>query len=452
MLRMGIGNQMTIVLVNSRTTRFNARENFLREPPSGLLILAAVLENAGYSVEIVDLEIAPDYKAVLRYEPQDIQFLGLTFLTPTFPLAIDIAHYIAELSPGIHFITGGPHASFMPTECFQEMPNLTAVVLGEGETQVVELARLFAASNSGSPTKDLAGIPGIAYKNSQGQIVQTAYPPPVDVNALPMPARHLLTSDYNVATVIVNRGCPNQCSFCTRQALFRSVRVRSVASVMAELLQIQGLPNYQYVNFYDNVNVDPKFMSQLCQGMQKIKFFLPWGAELRIDRLTPALANQMKDARCAGVATGIETANEQLLRANGKVQRISEVRQGLQAAIDADLTVQAYFVLGLPGETQETFQETLAFIESSPLRPGQDIVNFFPATPYPGSHLWTHREELKWSLMDSNYANWDCYHLIMNPSTLTSAELSQMTAEAGRVTRKYHGQDYAQGGTAGGLS
>ncbi len=443
---------MTIVLVNPHTTRFNTKENFLREPPSGLLLLAAVLENAGYSVEIVDLEITPDYKGAFQYDPHEIQFIGLTFLTPTLPIATAITRFISEQGTDLRVVVGGPHASFMPMECFQQMPNLTAAVLGEGETQVVELARLFASSKAGSPVNGLAGVPGIAYKNTQGAIVQTPYPPPVDVNALPLPARHLLTSDYNVATVIVNRGCPNQCSFCTRQALFRTVRVRTVASVMDELLQIQAIPNYQYVNFYDNINVDPNYVSLLCQGMHKIKFRLPWGAELRIDRLTPIIAKNMKEIGCAGVATGIETANEALLRANGKVQRISEIEKGLQGAIDANLTVQAYFVLGLPGETQETFQETLAFIESSPLRPGQDIVNFFPATPYPGSHLWTHRNDLGWTLMDANYANWDCHHLIMYPPSLTPTELTKMATEAEKVTRKYHGHENPLGGNTSGFT
>ncbi len=432
---------MTIALVNPHTSRFNAKENFLREPPSGLLLLAAVLENAGYSVEIQDLEILPDYRTALQYEPEDVQFIGLTFLTPTFPLAVDIARFVAEQNPNVRLIAGGPHASFMPEECFQEMPNLSAVVVGEGETQVVELAHLLANSKSGILIDGLAGVAGIVYKNARGKLVQTPFPPPVNVNELPIPARHLLTSDYNIATVIVNRGCPNQCSFCTRQALFRTVRVRSVANIMVELLQIQAMPNYQYVNFYDNVNVDPKFVSELCHGMQKIKFSLPWGAELRIDRLSPSLALQMKEQHCAGVATGIETANEALLRANGKIQHISEVKQGLQAAIDANLTVQAYFVLGLPGETQETFQETLAFIESSPLRPGLDIVNFFPATPYPGSQLYTRRQDLGWTLIDSNYANWDCQHLIMYPPSLTMAELTKMVTQAEKVASKYQGQE-----------
>jgi len=433
---------MTIILVNPHTTRINAKENFLREPPSGLLLLAAVLENAGYSPQIIDLEIIPDSKTTLQAEVEGAEIIGLTCLTPTFPLTIDLARFLHQLKPDLPLIIGGPHASFMPEECFQEIPNLAAVVLGEGETQVPRLAESLISSKGGSRDLAFHDIPGIAYKDTQGEIVRTPPPSPVDVNKLPLPARHLLTSDYNIATVIVNRGCPNQCSFCTRQTLFRTVRVRSVENVLEELLQVQALPNYQYVNLYDNVNVDPEFLPDLCKGMEKTKFRLPWGAELRIDRLTPVIARQMKQMNCAGIASGIETANEALLRANGKIQRISEVKRGIQTAISADLTVQAYFVLGLPGETQQTFEETLAFIESSPLRPGRDIVNFFPATPYPGSRLWAQEKELGWRLLDENYANWDCHHLIMCPSTLTTEDLTKMAAEAERVTHNYQGQEF----------
>ncbi|OLS15929.1 MAG: Radical SAM domain-containing protein [Promethearchaeota archaeon CR_4] len=434
---------MNITLLNPHTTRIHAKENFLREPPSGLLLLAAVLENAGYVTRIIDLETFSDAKNALQTEVETAELLGLTCLTPTFPLAIDLSNILHQQNPNLPFIIGGPHASFLPEECFQKIPNLIAVVLGEGESQVPNLVEMLTSSERGRKDSAFHDIPGIAYKNAQGVIIRTPPPARVDVNILPLPARHLLTSDYNIASVIVNRGCPNQCSFCTRQALFGTVRVRSVENVLEELLQVQALPNYEYVNLYDNVNVDPRFLPDLCNGMQKIKFRLPWGAELRIDRLTPSIAQQMKGTNCVGIASGIETANDALLRANGKIQRISEVKRGIQVAIDADLTVQAYFVLGLPGETQQTFEETLAFIESSPLRPGRDIVNFFPATPYPGSRLWTQEKELGWTLLDGNYANWDCHHIVICPSTLTTVELTKMTADAERVARKYQGQEFS---------
>jgi radical SAM superfamily enzyme YgiQ (UPF0313 family) len=366
--------------------------------------------------------------------------VGLTFLTSTFPLAAEIADVCRENAPQLPVVAGGPHASFAPQECFDRMPNLVAVVIGEGEMQFALLVNALVSGKAGQPTPNLGDIPGIAFQSSVAGLSITQVPPPVDVGTLPLPARHLLAPTYDVATVIVNRGCPNQCSFCSRQALFRTVRVRPVTHVLEELSQIQSLPNYQYINLYDNVNMYPDFLPTLCDGMQKYHISLPWGAEIRIDHLKASLAEKMKASRCAGIATGVETANDALLRANGKVQKIAQVRRGLEIAVAADLTVQAYFVLGLPGETVNTFQETLSFIETSPLRPGRDMVNFFPATPYPGSRLVEQKDLLGWTLLNSDYSLWDCHHLVMCPPSLTLEELEPLFAEAQAFEKQFNGE------------
>ena len=256
--------------------------------------------------------------------------------------------YVRELAAHLPLIAGGPHASFKSAECFEKMPNLSAIVIGEGEVQICQLIDVLRGNQNKRGYISLSKVPGIAFQDSKNAVIQTAPPPVIDVTTLPLPARHLLASDYDIATVIVNRGCPNQCSFCSRQALFRTVRVRDVSNILDELLQVQSLQNYRYVNLYDNINMYPDFLPSLCHGMQKKHFSLPWGAEIRIDHLSSAVARDMKAINCAGVATGIETANDEFLRSNGKVQKIVDVRRGLQIAIDADLTVQAYFCPALP--------------------------------------------------------------------------------------------------------
>src|SRR5271157_751803 len=431
---------MTILLVNPRTNRAGVSVDFRREPPNGLLTLASALEIAGYSVQLLDLEQIANPREELRDQLEGIEVIGLTFLTSTFPLAVDLARVCQEHAPHLPLLAGGPHASFSPQECFDNMPNLAAVVIGEGELQIAQLVEHLTGGGMEKQIDSLGTIPGIAYPVENGAITTTPPPPPVDLKSLPLPARHLLTSDYDIATVIVNRGCPNKCSFCSRQSLFRTVRVRPVASVLEELLQIQSLPNYRYANLYDNVNTYPDFLPALCSGMQRLHFSLPWGAEIRIDHLTPNLAGQMRSANCAGIATGVEAANDALLRENGKMQKIKNVRKGLEVAVAADLTVQAYFVLGLPGETLETFQQTITFIESSPLRPGRDMVNFFPATPYPGSRLAEQREDICWTLLNSNYEQWDCYHLVLCPSSLKAEELGSLYAEAEAFEKRFNGE------------
>ena len=97
------------------------------------------------------------------------------------------------------------------------------------------------------------------------------------------------------------------------------------------------------------------------------------------------------------------------------------------------------FVLRFPGETRDSFAETLAFIEDSPLRPGRDIVNFFPATPYPGSRLADHQEDFGWDFLNPTYSKWDCHHVILRPPNLTMTEINELFEAAGAFEAKFNG-------------
>src|SRR5271157_5967401 len=130
---------MNILLVNPRTNRSGASVDFRREPPNGLLTLATALESSGHLVRVLDLEQVANPREVLRDHLEAVDVIGMTFLTSTFPLAVELAEVCREHAPGLPIIAGGPHASFSPQECFGNMPNLAAVVIGEGELQIAQL-------------------------------------------------------------------------------------------------------------------------------------------------------------------------------------------------------------------------------------------------------------------------------------------------------------------------
>ena len=76
--------------------------------------------------------------------------------------------------------------------------------------------------------------------------VFTGYPDPVDLKDVPLPARHLISMNYTVANVLVNRGCPYKCSFCVRTKLFSTVRIRELDNVLDEIDQISNYSNYKF--------------------------------------------------------------------------------------------------------------------------------------------------------------------------------------------------------------
>jgi radical SAM superfamily enzyme YgiQ (UPF0313 family) len=111
---------------------------------------------------------------------------------------------------------------------------------------------------------------------------------------------------------------------------------------------------------------------------------------------------------------------------------------GLHVLKAEQIPVQAYFVVGLPGETRETFEATLRFIEASPLQSGTDKIDFFAATPYPGSQLHENREQFGIQIRDTDFDHYDCQHLICELPTLAWEDLESIWAEAKQFEAKFN--------------
>jgi radical SAM superfamily enzyme YgiQ (UPF0313 family) len=267
------------------------------------------------------------------------------------------------------------------------------------------------------------------------ELINTGFPNPVEITKVPLPARHLIEA-YNVADVIVNRGCPNNCSFCSRTKLFPTVRVRPISDIMEELDHILTIPTYRFVNFYDNINLNKAYFYDFLDALIERKFPLPWGAELRADALTERQIEKMTRCNCALIATGVESAAPEVLKLNVKNQNPDRVAEGIQLLKSYGIPVQAYFVLGLPGETIDTFKQTLEYIRRLPLEKGVDHVNIFPATPYPGSDLYLKQKEYLLKIVNKNFNVYNCEEIVMETETLNYKQLSQMMDSAHKLKKE----------------
>lgn len=417
-------------------------QEYAREPPLGLLYMASLLEAHGYGVQVKDFNAipAPLEDVVDQLAPAAI--VGFTCLTNNSPWVRACVAALHARNPDQTILVGGPHATFQARALLAENPGIDVVVRGEAEAVVVPLvaARDASKARPGRETAQveaLARVPNLTYRGGDGTPRETPRAEPVDLDGLPLPARHALPGAYDVAHVIVNRGCTSRCSFCVRRHLFQRTRVRSPASVLAELGQIARHGTYVHVNLYDNVNLHPRALEKLCRGMRAEGWTLPWGAEVRADRLSLAAARLMRSAGCQGVAVGVETGNQALLERHGKHQSLADVRRGLVNAKAAGLVVQAYFVVGLPGETRATFADTREFLARSPLVPGEDLVNMFMATPYPGTRLWEEREAFGITDLDRDFARYDCDHVLFETAELPRAEFAALRAEAKEIERAF---------------
>ena len=197
------------------------------------------------------------------------------------------------------------------------------------------------------------------------------------------------------------------------------------------------MQTYTHINFYDNININNIFFKDFCNMFIEHKLKIPWGCEIRVDTIEDEDAYLLREAGCQLIATGIESASVDVLRKNFKFQDPKQVMEGILNLKKYKIPIQAYFVLGLPGETEETFQETLDYINSLPLDEN-DKINYFIATPYPGSRLWDEKEQFNINIIETNFAKYDCEHLIFETKELDKIRLENLFHAAKKIETRFN--------------
>ncbi len=374
-------------------------------PPLGLAYLAAVLERAACPVQVLDFVVFPYSKSHLskilnEFHPE---LVGVTSVTMNFREAIRAIRDVKQLAPHVVTVMGGPHVTFCSRETLEQCPELDIVVLGEGEDTLVRLAT--------SDPQEWPRIPGIVYRLPDGIHLNPASPQPIDVNRLPLPARHLLPLGRYRAlrmpvTMTTSRGCPFRCIFCVGRRMVGSVvRYRHPESVADELEILSGMGFHQ-VNIADDLFTANKYHClAICDEILRRNIRVPWTSFARVDTVSPEILERMKSAGCTAVSFGIESGNSDILKTIQKGITKNQVRQAVRWCTQAGILPHGSFILGLPGETPETIQETLEF--------GKELgelglsYGFHLLAPFPGTRLREKSEAYGITILSSD---WSDYH------------------------------------------
>lgn len=394
-------------------------------PPLGLAYLAAVLEQNNFKVKIMDCPVCRmDHKKLsadlANFKPD---LVGIASMTPTVPSAIKSAQVAKEACPDAKVIMGGPHATFADKQILAETPAVDIVVRGEGEETLLELAQH-------SPKLDkLQDIKGVTFRG-KSQIVQTPNRPFIqNLDALPRPAYNYLPIDnYRIngkkfLPIMTSRGCPFQCAFCSASRIFGAgYRARSPENVLAELEWLRDEHGAEGVSFHDDtLTFDKQRIMNICDGIINRKINLPWGCSTRVDLVTEEILTKMAKANCNEVCFGVESGCQKILNAVHKRVSPEQNEKAIKWAKDAGMFVTVSVIIGYPGETKDTVQETLNLIH----RVEPDEVWLCLPTPYPGTELRTLVESLGWKMSD----DWTLYNtmnaVFENPD-LPAEELSKM--------------------------
>ncbi len=359
-------------------------------PPLGLAYLAAMAEQDGHEVRIHDFGLYPrrpveeDVKEIVDYKPDLVAF---TSMTTSYHNVEQTAALVKE-ALGVPIIIGGPHATSLPEYTLQN-PSFDFLAYGEGEYIWQDFLR---ACEAGDDRWDR--IPGLWYK-VDGQIVNGGSRPPIeDLDALPFPSRHLFDLEKYplyapdgrpMITMLTSRGCPYACSFCFKGIVGRSYHQRSPENIVAELRQVMdryGIRNFYFID--DLFTIDVRRLEAILDYFIAQNLDVRWRCLARVDRVTPALLKKMYRAGCRQIHYGIESGNPEILKATAKHINLDQVRQAVKWTEEAGICSKGYFILGLPGDTEETIEQTIEFAASLDLTEAM----FSIATPFPGTRLW----------------------------------------------------------------
>lgn len=356
-------------------------------PPLGLAFLAGALEAAGHEVEILDLVVFPYSKEKLkqvlgRFDPH---FVGFTAVTMNVENALSVLRDVKAVSPDILTVMGGPHVTFCAELTMRAVPEIDLVVLGEGEETIVELARVSQNPQGWSTVK------GLVYRDGN-EINPTASRPFLkNIDALAPPARHLIPLGRYRAlglpvSMTTSRGCPFQCIFCVgRKMVGAKVRYRDPLKVVDELAYLNTL-GFNQINIADDLfTAAPKHCLAVCDEIIARGLNVRWTSFARVDTVSLEVLKRMKAAGCTAVSFGVETGNPEMLKRIKKGITLEQVTAAVKMCNDAGITPHASFILGLPGETRETIDETVAFGEK--LKSMGVLHGFHLLAPFPGTEV-----------------------------------------------------------------
>lgn len=355
-------------------------------PPLGLGYLASTLRENGFSVSILDGTFMRPKELIERAKELSPKIAGIYCMVTMREDAIMLANALKNSAEKPLLVAGGPFPTSSP-HLF--LDDFDAVVIGEGEATMLELVEKHLAG------EDISGAEGVAFRRGGG-IAGTKQREYIDnLDAVPHPARELFENEkymqywkrkfgYTCAPLITTRGCPYNCDYCARPVFGNRYRERDVMDIIREIEEVleQG---YESIWFSDDVfTLNKEKILHLCDEILKRKLAFSWSCLCRVDKVDEELLKRMRKAGCRRVLFGIESGDNEVLKTMGKSFTVENAEKAVNMAKNAGIEVGTFFMVGYPGETEETILRTLRFSSRLP----SDYLSYALPYPLPGTPLY----------------------------------------------------------------
>ncbi len=346
--------------------------------PLSLLYPAAVIEAQGHTVSVHDgIAYGP-----IPADAIDADLVLVNVSPASYTMDMEFVRAVKEQRKDTLVAALGTLATTRPDRILADGADI--VLRGEIESTVAEVTQRLVSG------KKLVGVPGLSLR-SGNRIVHGADAVRPDLDALPYPARHLIERDKyrflftgDISTsVLTGRGCPNQCTFCPSRIVNGTrTRDRYPRSIVEEIRYVHESDGTSHFILYsDTFNASRRFVLDLCDELVRENMGIEWACNSRADGLDDDILGRMSRAGCRHITIGAESGSDAILERACKGETTAVVKEAVEACSRAGIDACMYFILGLPGETRETVQETIDFAASL----STDYVMFSTATPYIGT-------------------------------------------------------------------
>lgn len=390
---------MKILLINS-PIRLDAKPNCI---PYGLATVASTLREAGFEVDIYDINaLRPSKDQILdTLSKKSWDVVGLSGLITTYRFQKWLIPQLKEINPDAWIISGGGLATSNAEILFKHTA-VDITVAGEGEQTMLELSLALERE------VDLSEVPGICFRRN-GIVVKNEERKNIeDLDTIPFPAWDLLPMEIYLENpiwgevannssgfkegvkvtrsmnTISSRGCPFSCHYCYHLFGRSNYRFRSAQNVIDEIELLVDRYGVDFIGFVDdNMMVSEKRLLEFCDLMERKKFPITWGCHGRVTSAKPEILQRMAEVSCVWIGYGIESGSQKILDAMNKMARVEQAREAIINTRKAGIYPNTTLIFGYPGESLETIQETINFKRDLNI----ECSSFF-ATPYPGTPLY----------------------------------------------------------------
>jgi radical SAM superfamily enzyme YgiQ (UPF0313 family) len=373
----------------------NPPHAYLKQPtaqaPLGLMYIAASLREKNMDVTLLDLS-SKYWEDPFEFPLADIY--GITGTVLDRNPCIEVAKRIKSSNNNCKVILGGP-ISLTP-ELIQDK-EIDSIISGEGERIIFDV---------------INDYPNLRKYYKSQRIT--------DLDNLPFPARDMINDKggnifaFNKvyksggsSVIITSRGCPYNCSFCASPGIWnRKVYMRSVSNVIAEIDEIVSKYRIRQIRFSDDtLTLDTKRLSSLCKEIKK--YDIIWRASIRTRPNSTYMFKEMYESGCREVSFGVESADPNVLKILRKGNSVQDNYNGIVNAKKSGMVVRILFMIGTPGETEDTADRNIEFLQSIP--ESYDTIALTNFIPIPGSAISKHPSNFSCRITDTDIDHYNFY-------------------------------------------